>query len=119
MVDTPEAVARELVTARLIRESERPTGPLSTPQAAEAWLKASEPYHAVLAAVIERIEPGDEEFAHDLIAELAGYVATSMEVAAEVTREQAGKIVQHSIDSENTTGLDYWRNIAERLAKRR
>ncbi len=95
-------VATQLVTARLIANEEFPPERDSQEGAAQ-WLNAIEPFDDIATAAVARIEDGDEDFGYDLIAELAGLIATALE-----RRASPSYIRQPS------TALTLWRQIAQR-----
>jgi hypothetical protein len=106
--ESPEHVARQMVTAALIARDEAPSDYARSKADAVAWLAAVEPLSKLVTAAVERIEESDVDFGSDLLSTLAGLVATTLEWHAEVVN-----LLQH--DGEPRTGLSYWKEIAQRM----
>jgi hypothetical protein len=110
-----ESTAWELVTAALIaRDEASDPDDVQTKDEAQAWLRATAPLTDLAESAVDRITDGDIDFGLDLIYELAGLMATSMEAAAAIRKQYAGKTVVHDEESADLTGLRYWQTITQR-----
>ena len=102
-------LARQIVTAFLILEEEKPKR-LMTEKDAREWTDASGPYGELIDEFLERMDEGEEWLATNVIGQLVNLLAATIEYHLawrnDVARRQG---------LEPMTALEWWRETSQNL----